>query len=99
MKASGTVPFLKTLISPYFFPAICPICWIVGNFCIYSALIPDFLEAESKVYLLKASISFKGALRFGSEVKALKNPSEHPAYISPFWLTATDHIEAGHCIV
>jgi len=51
----------------------------VGSLLIYYELIPDFLAAESKIYLLKASIIFRGAFLLGSVEKTLKYPSEHPA--------------------
>jgi hypothetical protein len=54
MKASGTNPFLNTLISPYFLPLIFFISAVVWSLAISSELIPDFLEAESKIYLLNA---------------------------------------------
>lgn len=42
---------------------------------------PDFLDAESKIYLLNASIVFKGAFLLGFVENTRRKPSEHPAYI------------------
>lgn len=84
MYASGTPPFLKTLIYPSFFPLVVDIAAVVGNLAISSAFIPDFFEAASITYFSKAANYSFCATSSLFVVNILNVPSDIPAKISPF---------------